>query len=54
MTKTYNSKYEKYTKFAKPKISYICSKTLGLFRCCKCGNSNDEIFKEKESIDKDS
>ena len=44
----YSVNYE----FENPKISCIFNKTLVLsITCSKCGNNNDRIFKEEESID---
>ena len=35
-----------------PKISYIPNKTLVLsIFCCECGDNNERIFKEEESVD---
>ena len=40
-------KCEKYKKVIKPKVSYICYKTLLLSSICnKCGSEDDKIFKE--------
>ena len=45
-------KYEKYKKFIKPKVSYICYKTLLLSSICnKCGSEDDKIFKEEVSLE---
>ena len=38
--------------FVKPKISYICYKTLILSSICnRCGSKDEQMFKQKESID---
>ena len=38
-------------KFKNPKISYIFEKTLIFYIICsKCGNEDEKIFKEEESI----
>ena len=43
---------KKYKEFKKPKISYICDETLLLSGICdNCGNKDEEIFKERESIE---
>ena len=45
-------KCEKYKKFIKPKVSYICYKTLLLSSICnKCGSEDDKIFKEEVSLE---
>ena len=45
-------KCEKYKKFMKPKVSYICYKTLLLSSICnKCGSEDDKIFKEEVSLE---
>ena len=42
----------KYRKFEKPKISYLLEKTLVLSIICgKCKNEDENIFKERESIE---
>ena len=42
----------KYRKFKNHKISYIFEKTLVIYIICnKCGNEDEKIFKEEESID---
>ena len=34
----------------KPKISYICDKTLLIFSICnKCGSDDEQTFREEES-----
>ena len=56
MRKIYYAKCERYIKpknFVKPKISYICYKTLILCSICnRCGSKDEQIFKQEESIDK--
>ena len=45
-------KCEKYKKFIKPKVAYICYKTLLLSSICnKCGSEDDKIFKEEVSLE---
>ena len=45
-------KCEKYKKFIKPKVSYICYKTVLLSSICnKCGSEDDKIFKEEVSLE---
>ena len=45
-------KCEKYKTFIKPKVSYICYKTLLLSSICnKCGSEDDKIFKEEVSLE---
>ena len=45
-------KCEKYKKFIKPKVSYICYKILLLSSICnKCGSEDDKIFKEEVSLE---
>ena len=52
MRKTYCAKCQKYREFKKPKLSYICDKTLLLSSICdKRGSEDDKIFKEEESIE---
>ena len=42
----------KYSKFEKPKISYLLEKTLALFIFCNKSQVEDsKFFKEEESID---
>ena len=42
----------KYKEFKKPKILYICYKTVLLSIICnKCGSEDEKIFKEEESIE---
>ena len=42
----------KYSKFDKPKISYIFGKFLVLsIICSKCISADEKTFKEKESIE---
>ena len=42
----------KHRKFKNPKISYIFEKTLVLsIIVSKCGNENEKVFKEEESIE---
>ena len=51
MRKIYCINCKKYKKFVKPKISYICYKTLLLSSICnKFKNEYEKIFKE-ESIE---
>ena len=52
MRKIYCFNCKKYQKFIKPKISYICYKTL-LFSsiCSKCGSEDEKIFMKQESIE---
>ena len=51
--KTYCSKRKKYKKIGKHEIWYIWNKTLVISTFCgMCGNSNNKIFKQKESIKK--
>ena len=51
MGKIYCVACNKYKRFKKPKISYILKKTFVLFIICsKCGNKDEKIFKEVESI----
>ena len=43
-------KCKTYKEFQTPKISYICDKTLLRSSICKkCGNKDQNIFKEEES-----
>ena len=43
---------KKHKEFRKPRISYICYKTLLLSSICKyCGSADEKIFKEKGSIE---
>ena len=52
MGKIYCIKCKKYKKFKKPKISYICDKTLLLFSICNQRGSEDEkMFREEELIE---
>ena len=52
MKKVYCTKCKKYKEFKKPKISYICDKTLLLSSICnKCESEDEKIFKEEELID---
>ena len=49
--KIYCDKCSKFRKFVNPKSSYIFNITLILsIICSKCGDYNDILFKEKESI----
>ena len=42
----------KYRKFEKPEISYLLEKTLVLYVICsKCKYEDENIFKDKESIE---
>ena len=53
MKKIYCTKCKKYKEFKKPKLSYICYKTLLLsIICYKCGSEDKQIFKEEESSEK--
>ena len=50
--KTYCFKFNSIREFANPKISCISDKILVFSIICnKCGNNNDRIFKEEESIE---
>ena len=52
MREIYCTKCKKYKEFKKPKISYICYKTLLLSSICnKCGNEDEKIYMEEESIE---
>ena len=52
MRKICCTKCKKYKELKKPKISYICCKTLLLSSICsKCGSADEEIFMEGESIE---
>ena len=52
MKKSYCVICGKYRKFEKPKISYLLEKPLILsIICSKCKNEDENIFKEKESIE---
>ena len=52
MRKIYSIKCKKYNEFKKPKISYICDKTLLLSSICnKWGSEDEKMFKEEESIE---
>ena len=51
MRKIYSIKCKKYKKFLKPKISYICYKTLLLACICKCGSEDLKISKDEESTE---
>ena len=52
MREIYCTKCKKYKEFKKPKISYICYKTLVLSSICnKCGNEDEKIYMEEESIE---
>ena len=52
MKKIYSIKRKKYRKFIKPKIAYICYKTLRLFSIYnKCGSEDKKIFMEQETIE---
>ena len=43
--------FDKCRNFKNPKISYIFEKTLVLsIICSKCGNDDEKIFKEEESV----
>ena len=49
MRKIYCTKCKKYKEFKRPKISYICNKTLLLSSICnKCGSEDETISKEEE------
>ena len=45
------SKCERYTRFKKHENSYNSDKTVLPSCCNKCGNHDNKIFKEKESIE---
>ena len=48
MNKIYCVTCSKYSKFEKPKISYLLEKTLVLsIICIKCKNEDEKIFKEE-------
>ena len=50
MREVYCIKCKKYKEFKKPKISYICYKTLLLSSICnKCGSEDEQTFTEEES-----
>ena len=52
MKKISCTKCKKYKEFKKPKILYICNKTLLLSSICnKCGKEDEKIFKEEGSIE---
>ena len=52
MKKLYCVICAKYRKFKNPKMSYIFEKTWVLsIICSKCGNEDEKIFKEEESIE---
>ena len=52
MRKSYCIKCKNYKKFIKPKVSYICYKTLLLSSICnKCISEDENIFMEQESIE---
>ena len=52
MEKVYFVICGKYRKFKNPKILYIFEETLFLsIICSKCGNDNEKIFIEEESIE---
>ena len=52
MRKIYRTKCKRYKEFEKPKISYICDKTLLLSTICnKDGSEDENKFKEEESIE---
>ena len=52
MRKTYCTRCKKYEEFKKPKISYICDKTLLLSSICSaCESKDGKIFKEKQSTE---
>ena len=52
MRKIYCTKCKKYKEFKKPKISYICDKTLLPSSICnKCESEDGKILKEEESIE---
>ena len=51
MRKIYCTNCIKYKEFKKPKISYICNKTLPLSSIGnKRGREDEKIFKEEESL----
>ena len=52
MKKISCTKCKKYKELKKPKILYICNKTLLLSSICnKCGKEDEKIFKEEGSIE---
>ena len=52
MRRIYCINCKKNEEFKKPRISYICYKTLLLgSNCNKCGSEDEKIFKEEESIE---
>ena len=52
MIKIYCIKCKVYKKFMKPKISYICYKTLLLSSICnKWGSEDEKIFIKQKSIE---
>ena len=52
MRRIYCINCKNYEEFKKPRISYICYKTLLLgSNCNKCGSEDEKIFKEEESIE---
>ena len=51
-TSSFNKTCGKYSKFEKPKISYLLEKTLALFIFCSKSQIEDsKFFKDEESID---
>ena len=52
MKKLYFVICSKFSKFEKPKISYLLEKTFVLsITCSKCKNENKNLFKAEESIE---
>ena len=50
--KIYCTKSKIYEKMNKPKISYICDKTLLVFSFCnKCGSEDEQTFRAEESTE---
>ena len=51
MKKILRIKCRRYKKLVKPKLPYVCYKTLLLSSICnKCGSEDEKIFMEQESI----
>ena len=51
MRKIYCAKCKKYNQFKKPKISYICDKTLLLSSICnKCGSEDKQTLWKKNQL----
>ena len=52
MRKTYCTTCKSYEEFKKPKIWYICNKTLLPSSICNtCRSEDEKLFKEEESIE---